>query len=128
MASSTEFLCNKAFGGHSGKLTKAEEQELWWFINFIAGTVSQDWKAKAGDKTKVVRYGDLVTESDEAFGILILKSHRDKWISEKDKKQGVVSEEAIKKKKKNASRGFRSQGRRASPLSSRHRPWPSSLD
>ena len=67
---------------------KDDEDDLFWFLNLVAGTCSDKWKDYVTNrKQKQTKYRDLVTPTDEAFGIMVLEHHEDKWRSllEKDK-------------------------------------------
>ena len=81
---------------------------MCWFINLIAGTVSSKWKEAivANGTNQDESYGKLISPSDEAYGLMIISQHRDKWVCSKSDKDSEATRRAKEKKKKdNASRG-----------------------
>ena len=70
------------------KLEQESKEELIWFTSKVMLAIQKHWKPfQARGSSKIAKYYDTVTASNEAFGLFLLKCYAD--IQSFSKKPGV---------------------------------------
>lgn len=94
-------LYKKVFGaGRENTLTRLSDQEkknILWFCSSAAAVVSS--RKAVGNGKKKTTYRERVTHSDEAFALMALQFHQEKW-TEGDDPSGTEEQQPPRKKRK----------------------------
>ena len=84
-------LCKKVFGGAKlDRIVDGDKEDIVWFLTSVATVVSH--KTEAGKRRKQSRV-DSVTPTDEAFALMTLECHRDKFVPKRTERDSTQRSE-----------------------------------